>query len=92
MFERDSDITLKRVTVHITKRPTFLDVYAPTFLVKKSIRQKIVQPTIILTERLSYINTTMKIVGPRVARIIVGLITRYLLDFKWCSAAREDLC
>ena len=46
--EGDEHITKKAVTVQVVKRFAFLDVYAPTIISKKAIKQKVVRPTYIL--------------------------------------------
>ena len=47
IFEGDTHITNKLITVQNVKRPTFTDVYAPTLTTKKIIHQKVVRPTTI---------------------------------------------
>ena len=48
--EGDTHITKKVVTVQVLKRPVFMDVFAPTFVNKKIIKQRVVRPTIIYSE------------------------------------------
>ena len=43
-------VTQKAVTLQVVKRPVFMDIFAPTFVTKKIIKQKVVRPTIILAE------------------------------------------
>ena len=30
--------------------------------------------------------------GPILAGIVVSLINRYVLDFRWCTSAKKDVC
>ena len=46
----DTHVTKKAVSLQVVRRPVFMDVFAPTFVTKKILRQKIVRPTIILAE------------------------------------------
>ena len=47
-YEGDTHVTTKAVTVQVVKRPVYVDVFAPTFVTKKVIQQKVVRPTYIL--------------------------------------------
>ena len=49
-IEGDTHVTQKAVTLQVVKRPVFMDIFAPTFVTKKIINQKVVRPTIILAE------------------------------------------
>ena len=49
-FEGDSHVTKKAVSLQVVRRPVFMDVFAPTFITKRILRQKIVRPTIIFAE------------------------------------------
>ena len=49
-FEGDTHVTQKAITLQVVKRPVFMDIFAPTFVTKKIIKQKVVRPTIILAE------------------------------------------
>ena len=48
--EGDTHVTQKAITLQVVKRPVFMDIFAPTFVTKKIIKQKVVRPTIILAE------------------------------------------
>ena len=48
--EGDTHVTQKAVTLQVVKRPVFMDIFAPTFVTNKIIKQKVVRPTIILAE------------------------------------------
>ena len=48
--EGDTHVTQKVVTLQVVKRPVFMDIFAPMFVTKKIIKQKVVRPTIILAE------------------------------------------
>ena len=50
VFEGDTHVTKKAVSLQVVRRPVFMDVFAPTFITKRIIRQKIVRPTIIFAE------------------------------------------
>ena len=47
-YEGDTQVTTKAVTVQVVKRPVYVDVFAPTFVTKKVVQQKVVRPTYIL--------------------------------------------
>ena len=49
-YEGDTHVTKKAVSLQVVRRPVFMDVFAPTFVTKKILRQKIVRPTIIYSE------------------------------------------
>ena len=48
--EGDTHVTQKAITLQVVKRPVFMDIFAPTFVMNKIIKQKVVRPTIILAE------------------------------------------
>ena len=47
IYEGDSYITTKQVVVHTVKRPQFIDVFAPVFVVKEIKTLKVVRPVYI---------------------------------------------
>ena len=49
-IEGDTHVTQKAVTLQVVKRPVFMDIFAPTFVMKKILNQKVVRPTIIYYE------------------------------------------
>ena len=48
--EGDTHVTQQLVTLQVVKWPVFMDVFAPTCVTRKIIKQKVVRPTIILAE------------------------------------------
>ena len=51
VFEGDTHVTKKAVSLQVVRRSVFLDFFAPTFITQRILRQKIVRPTIIFMER-----------------------------------------
>ena len=49
-IHRNSCVTKKAVSLQVVRRPVFMDVFAPTFITKRILRQKIVRPTMIFAE------------------------------------------
>ena len=49
-IEGDTHVTQKAITLQVVKRPVFMDIFAPTFVTRKILKQKVVRPTIILAE------------------------------------------
>ena len=51
VFEGDTHVTKKAVSLQVVRRPVFMDVLAPTCINKRILRQKIVRPTVIFAEK-----------------------------------------